>query len=325
MAAGNSSYDRLITTTLQNHGAEIFDAVTTNNNLLNTLKEKGNIKIKSGGRTFTHPLYYKLNSSFKAYSKLETIDTANQDDITRAEYQIKTIAGSLVLPLFDLAANAGDKEKLIDLGSEIRMGAEKSMEEALGDQTFKDGTTTKDFGGVQFLISDSPSSQTDVGGINPSTTGNEYWRNYVYDTSVSAFNTSEAGVAAMDDILLNTTFGRSGPRIVITTKAIWALYSLSMTPNFRYGVQNTAKGDSGFRNLAFATLPVMVDSNCPDYHMYFIDTDSLWLQVLARGNMMTTDFEQSHNQLSKIALMYLLGNLTTGSRRTQGVATSITA
>lgn len=324
MASGNSSFDRLITTTLQNHGAEIFDAVSTNNTLLNILKSKGNIKVVSGGRKFTHPLFYKTNSSFKAYNKMETISTPNVDDVTRAEYDIKVIAGSLVVPLFDLAANNGNREKLIDLGKEVRMGAEISMSEVMGDQVFEDGGSDKEFGGLQFLINDSPSSQSDVGGINPSTTGNDYWRNYTYTTAVSAFNTSNAGITAMDDVLLNTTYGRQSPKVVITTKTIWALYSLSMTPNFRYSVRDVNEGDKAFRNLAYSTLPVHFDDNCPAQKMYFVDTDSLWLQVLSRGNMMTTAFQQSINQLSKVALMYLFANLTTGSRRTQGVVTEIT-
>ena len=58
--------------------------------------------------------------------------------------------------------------------------------------------------------------------------------------------------------------------------------------------------------------------------MYAIDTESLWLQVLARGNMKITPFQPSHNQLSQTAIMYLFGNLTTGSRRTNSVATDIT-
>jgi hypothetical protein len=325
MAAGNPSFTRLITTTLQNHGKEIFDAVSTNNPLYYYLKQKGNIKVVGGGRKFTHPIYYKQNSSFRAYSKLETISTPNMDDISRAEYDIRTIAGSLVLPIFDMAANAGNREQLIKLGNEIRMGAEISMSEVLGDNAFADGTNVKEFGGLRFLINDSPSTQTDVGGINPSTTGNEYWQNDTYTIAVTAFNTDNAGITAMDDVSLNTTYGRQGAKAIFTTKAIWSLYSLSMTPNIRYAQTSLNTGDKAFKNLVYATMPVHFDDNCPDYHMYFVDTDSLWLQVLSRGNMVTTDFEQSHNQLSKIALMYCFANLTAGSRRTQGVITNITA
>ena len=71
-------------------------------------------------------------------------------------------------------------------------------------------------------------------------------------------------------------------------------------------------------------MPVVFDDNCPASHMYFVDLDNLWLQVLARGNMELTDMQPSHDQLLRVALMYLFGNLSTGSRRTNGVITNIT-
>jgi len=63
-------------------------------------------------------------------------------------------------------------------------------------------------------------------------------------------------------------------------------------------------------------MPVVFDDNCPTDGMYMLDLDTLWLQLLAQGNFKVTPFEPSHNQLSETALMYVFGNLTTGSRRT---------
>jgi len=193
------------------------------------------------------------------------------------------------------------------------------MSEVMGDQVFKDGTGTKDFDGLQNIINED--RNTECGGITASAT-NTYWRPYSYDTEVSAFNTSNNGLTAMDTVLNNTTFGRSGPRLVITTKTVFQLYHLALTSNVR--CTSLEVGDLGFRSLAYTTMPVMFDDNCTSGNMYFIDTDNLWLQLLARGNFKVSDFEYSHNQLTRVALMYVFGNLTTGSRRTQGVIDSIT-
>lgn len=317
----NTSYDRIVSETLQNHGKEIFDNITTNNALLYLLKKKDNIKVVSGGRKFTHPLFYKLNTSFRSYAKLDPIDTPIMDDITRAEYDIKIVAGSLVISTFEEACNNGDREKLLDLADTVRMAAENSMSEELGNQVFSDGTVINDFDGLQHLINDAPSGQTDVGGI--SATSYSYWRNQTYTTAVTAFNTSQAGLKAFNSLLNDCTYGRTGPRAIITTKAIYALYEIGLTSNIRYA--STEMADAGFQSLQYTTLPVLFDDNCPASHTYFVDTDSLWLQVLSRGNMTITPFEKSHNQLSRTALMYIFGNLTTGSRRTNGVATNITA
>jgi len=319
MATGHSDFDRIATTTLQNHGKEIFDAVSTNNALLSILKKSGNIKIVSGGRQFTHPLIYQTNSSFTSYGKLDSISTPLSDRITRAVYDIKIIAGSIVLSTFEEAQNAGDREKLIDLAEEAKQEAEISMSEVMGDQIFKDGSATNDFDGLQCIINED--MDTECGGITASS-ANSYWRPYSCDTEVTAFGTGNEGLTAMDTVLNNTTFGRNGPRAIITTKTIFQLYHIALTANVRY--TSLEVGDMGFRALAYATMPVLFDDNCPSGNMYFIDTDNLWLQLLAKGNFKVTPFEYSHDQLVKIALMYVFGNLTTGSRRTNGVIDSIT-
>lgn len=257
----NPNYNTLITTTLQNFGREIFDNVSTNNALSFMLKKAGNIKIVPGGRVFTHPIIYKTNSSFQAYSKNDTISLATSDDITRAEYPIKVLAGSIALNTIDLAMNAGDREKLIDLAEEQKMSAEISMSELLGDQVFKDGSAANDFDGLQFLVNTAPSTQTDVGGIDPSDSANTYWRNYVDTTGTAAFNTSQAGIALMNTALSQTTFGRQGPKMVITTKAVYELYELGLQSQVRY--TRTDLADAGFQTLEFKTMPVFFDDNCP--------------------------------------------------------------
>lgn len=318
----NPNYSSLITTTLQNHGREIFDNISTNNALYWMLKKAGNIKVVGGGRTFTHPLIYALNSSFQMINKLDPISLVSSDKITRAEFAIKVAAGSIVLSEIELAMNAGNREKLIDLADEKRMEAEISMAELMGDQVFADGSVATNFGGLQFLISDDPTVQTDVGGIDPSASANAYWRNYYYASTISAFNTSQAGLTQMNAALNGTTFGRRGPKAVFTTKTVYGLYEIGLTSNIRYAQTDLA--DAGFRHLQYTTMPVLFDDNCPAQHMYFVDTESLWLQVLSQANMQVSQFKMKEDQLATSALMWLAGNITTGSRRTNGVITTIT-
>jgi hypothetical protein len=309
----NSSYTKLITTTLQNLPSEIFDAVSTNNALLYVLQKKGNIKVSQGGKSFTHPIYYKANTSFTTYNKTDTIATPLMDDITRAEFGIKIVAGSVVISLLEEAMNAGNREKLIDLVEETATRAKISMSEILGDQTFSDGTGDKNFGGLPFLINSSPSTQTNVGGIDPSSYS--YWRNQI-GTTADFSNSATTSLGKMSALVAACTFGRQGPRLVVTTKTLYSEYEAMLTSNIRY--VTTELADAGFLHLAYQTMPVVFDDNCGSGAMYFVDTDNLWLQVLARGNMEMTDMQPSHDQLMKVALLYVFGNLTTGSRRTNG-------
>lgn len=323
MAAGNPSFDKLATSTLRNFPTEVLDSVSTNNALFFLLNKAGNLKVTAGGREFTHPIRYKLNNTFQARAHLQTIATDLQDDITRAVYPQKSLSGSLVLSKWELAQNKGNREKLIDLVIEAKNGAKVSMSELMGNQVWKDGSVSADFDGLQFLINAAPSGQSDVGGIDASASGNEYWQNKIDDVEVSAFNTSQAGLAAMNALLLAATFGAQGPRAVLTTKAIFSLYELGLTSNIRYTSTNIM-ADSKFMHLVYATMPVLFDDNAVANKLYMIDTDNLWLQVLSGANMETTPFESSHNQLSLIALMWVVAQITTGSRRTQAVHNNIT-
>ncbi len=316
MATGNSSYSSAVTRTLQKHGQKIFDAVSDNNALFFLLRKAGNIKLSGGGRVFTHPLFYKVNSSFKTYSPLATIDTPIVDDLTRAEYPIKVGAGSLVLSTLEVAKNAGQREKLLDYGEEIRMGAEISMRQMMGLQTFKDGTTDTDFDGIPHLVHTAPSGQSDVGGIDASASGNTYWRNVVGDT-VTAFNTDNAGIDSWSKSELDATKGINGPTVIICTKAIYRLYELSLTGTVRHQDPDLKVGNKHFKHLMFGTMPVIPDDNCTTDIAYSLDLETLWLQILAKGNFKTTPFTPSHDQLSETALMYVFGNFTCGSRRTQ--------
>jgi len=320
MPPSNSTYTTLATTTLIHFANEIFDNVITNNATLNQLKQAGNIKIVSGGRQFTHPVYFQKNSSFGAISKFGTVPTDLQDPVTRAEYEIKVIAGSVVYSMVEEAMNAGNKEKLIDYVETLKMDAETSMSELLGDQmhTAESAIGANDFGSIDHIISsDATGSGTDLGGIAVSAAG-EYWIPYVHSTASFSSSGSNGGLESMDQTLNNTTYGRQGPTFIITTAAMFSLFSGLLTANMRYTQANLQEGNSGFRNLMFANLPVMIDSNCKADTMYFIDGNSLKLQVLARGNMKMTQFQQAYSQLMARSILYVLGNLTCGSRRTQG-------
>ena len=322
---GNAAFTSLITTTLQNLPGDIFDNVVTNNTLLRLLMKQGNIKVVEGGRQFTEPLLYQQNNTFAARGKYDPIATTVQEGITRSVWDIKIIDGSVVLSDLELAMNYGSREKLIDYAEEKKMEAEVAMSEIMGDQVFSTSVGANDFDSLDRIISETPSTQTDVGGIDSSTaaTAATWWRNYSHDTAVTAFGTGQAGLNAMDTSLNASTFGPNAPTAIITTAAIFTLYQLALTANARYSSMDA--GDGGFRNLLYATLPVYFDANCPAGNMYGINTKAIKMKVLSQGNMKATKFEHKEDQLVQIMLMYFFGNLTSGDRRSSFVIDSITA
>lgn len=221
----------------------------------------------------------------------------------------------MVISLLEDAQNQGESE-LISLLEEKKMEGTVSMTEVLGDELVDGTGTAPSWDSIETII--SATNTTTVGGIAGSSAD---WQNYSAAIG-GAFNTSNNGITAFDLAVRGCSFNSHGPRVVFTTSAVWGLYYISQAGNIRY--YNEELADAGFQHLNFRTLPVLWDDNIDTGRAYFVDTDSLWLQVLRKGNMVTSKFRESVDQLSLVSLMYLFGNLTTGSRRTQGVVTGIT-
>jgi hypothetical protein len=312
----NASYNAQQSRTQPNFGNEVFDGISTNNAVVWMLRQAGNIKISEGGRTFTHPLMYALNTSFAARAHDATIPTPDPQTHTHSEWNVRVISGSITLFKLHQAMNQGEPVILKYL-NEKKQSAITSFTEALGDQSVDGTGADPDWDSLETII--SATNTTTVGGIAGSDSS---WQNYSAAIG-GAFNTSNNGLTAMDAMVRGTTFGNNSPTAIFTTSAVYGLYYISQTGLIRY--QNEQLADAHFEHLLFGKRPVLWDDNVDTGRMYGVDTNSLWLQVLSQGNMVTTEFMDSTNQLSSQALMYLFGNFTTGSRRTQGVITGITS
>jgi hypothetical protein len=319
--APNTNFSTLIATTLQNYSNTLMDNVVTNTTLARFLRRAGNIKIESGGRKFIHQILYSKNSSFAARASLDTISIPNTDSVTASEWEIKVLSGSIFLPELDIAMNAGSREKLIDYAKAKRMEAEISMSELLSDQcwTAVASIGSNDMDSIPKIVAHDVTVSSSVGGINQS--AETWWRNYTYGTTITVFSASNDGINAIDTALNNSTYGNQGPKLIVTTKAIYTIYMKTLQSQARY--TNMDEADGGFKTLMYATLPFVFDDDCPSGDLYGLDTQNLALQVLAQGNFKQSPFKWATNQLAQSALMYLFCNLSTGSRRTNFVVESI--
>ena len=312
----NASYNAQQSRTQPKFGDEVFDGISSNNALVWMLRQSGNIKVENGGRTFTHPIMYALNPTFAARAHDATISGADQQTHTHSEWNVRVISGRIDLYKLHQAMNQGESVILRYL-EEKKSSATVSMTEVLGDQLVDGTGTDPDWDSLETIV--STTNTTTVGGIAGS---DATWQNYSAATG-GAFNTTNNGITAWDAAIRGTTFGNKSPRAIFTTSAIFGLYYISQAGNIRY--YNEELADAHFEHLNFGRRPVLWDDNIDTGLTYFVDTDSLWLQVLKMGNMVTTEFIPTAGQLSNSALMYLFGNLTTGSRRTQGVVTGQTS
>ncbi len=315
MPAGTNYSTAQTSRTQPNFGEEIFDGISTNNALVWMLRQAGNIKVSEGGRVFTHPLMFALNTSFAARAHDASIPTPDAQTHTHSEWAVNTISGSITLFKLHQAMNQG-KPVILKYLEEKKQSAITSFTEILGDEIVAGTGTAPHWDSLGTIA--STTNTTTVGSIAGS---DATWQNYAAATV--AFSTANAGITAMDLAVRSCTFGNKSPTAIFTTSTVFGYYYISQAGNIRY--YNEELADAHFEHLNFGKRPVLWDDNVPSGRMYFVDTDSLWLQVLSKGNIVTTDFLPSATQLSDSAMMYIFGNLTTGSRRTQGVVSAITA
>jgi hypothetical protein len=254
-------------------------------------------------------------------AKTGTISTTVQDTYTNAEFDWKYCAGAISYYDPDIQMNRG-KEQIYDLLQNLKKDATASLTETIAYQLYQtDATTTTNLTGLQLLVAESPLTGT-VGEINRATAGNEFWRNYYYDTAVTAFNTSNAGRIAMDTTYLNCVRGTEHPTVAICTLAIYQLYHLSLTTNQRYGNQNVA--NAGFTNVLHFDIPVIFDYYCPTGNMYYLNTNHLFWNVLSGRDAWVEGFYPADDQLTYSSKVATYGNLSMDWAKGQGVINSIT-
>ena len=271
MPAGTNYGTAQLSRTLPNFGNETFDGISTNNSVVWMLRQSGNIKISEGGRTFTHPLQYALNTSFAARAHDATIPTPDPQTHTHSEWTPAVIDGSITLFKLHQAMNQG-KSVIIKYLEEKKDAAITSMTEILGDELVDGSGTAPSWDSIETII--STTNTTTVGGIAGSDAS---WQNYAA-TQGTAFGTTNAGLTSMDAAVRGCTFGNNSPTAIFTTSVLYGGYYISQAGNIRY--YNEELADAGFEHLNFGRRPVLWDDNIDTGRMYFVNTNTLWLQVL---------------------------------------------
>ena len=137
------------------------------------------------------------------------------------------------------------------------------------------------------------------------------------------FNTTQNGISRMTQMVADAAGNdHDRPDLIVTTSKIWTLFQLSTTNVTR--LVDTRVGKLGYQTLDFQGIPVGWDFNCPDDHMYFINSKYMFLRILEGGEFVTSSWERVQGQLADYATMHLYGQMTTNNRRKLGVITDIT-
>jgi hypothetical protein len=315
MASPNSSFTEIVTTTLQGYSRKLADNVTNHNALLRHLDEKGNKRVATG-RTIVQELEYAENGTVQWYSGYEQLDVSPSDVFTAAEYNYKQLAGNVVISGLEQIQNSG-KEAIHNLLKSRIRNLEKSLKNTMATALYADGTGSsgKEVGGLQLIVADTNTNT--VGGIS----GNTYswWRNYAYDfsTEVSTAGSSSNIQEAMNTTWIQTIRGADKPDIIVADDDYFKFYWASLQQNQRF--TSDKKASAGFMNLMFMNAPVFYDDQCPNKHMYFLNTDYLFVRPAKGREFVPLGEKASVNQDAMVMPVVWAGNLTCSNRSLQGV------
>lgn len=311
----------IVTTTLRKRSKKLSDNVSDNTALLMRLKEKGNNRLISGGRTIVEELEYAENSTYKRYSGYETLDISPSDVFTAAEFNWKQAAVAVTISGLEGLQNNGS-EAVIDLLESRIKNAERTMINNLSADVYSDGTADggKQIGGLQSLIADDPTTGT-VGGINRATYS--FWQNQTYDFSdESATPGSDTIQTAMNTLYLECSRNKDRPDLIVADDVYFRYYWESLQANQRF--TNESMAAAGFDNLKFMGADVVFDGgqggDCPASHMYFLNTDYIKFKTHRDRNMVPLgDDRFATNQDATVKLIGWAGNMCMSNAALQGV------
>jgi hypothetical protein len=322
MTSPNSVFSELVTTTFRKHQKELNDAVSNNNALLRRLYDRGQVKHLDGGLTIVEPLEYAENGTYQRYSGYDILDIGASDVMTSAEFAWRQIAISITASGEDLRKNSGDS-RIINLVKSRMKNAIHTFKNNFSVDLYSDGTLPNQINGLQALVADTGLGT--VGGINASTWA--FWRNKVQSAAApiqggGAVTVSETTIEKqiMLPLWLEMVRGSDKPDLIVADNNYYMHFEASQLSLKRY--TESGSKTAGFPSLKYKTADVIYDggSGIPDDHMYFLDTNNLYLVAHKDADMDMMPEVGSYNQDAVVKTILWMGNLAVSNRARQGVA-----
>ncbi|MBP5352537.1 MAG: phage major capsid protein [Alphaproteobacteria bacterium] len=312
-----NKYNDVFTVTLENRSKTMRDNVSKNNALLSRLKDKGNFRPISGGSKILEELEYG-EGDMVWYSGYDTISYQPKQLFTAAEYALKLCAVPVAISGEEFLMNSNE-EQVMDLLEKRIKNAEKTLSNKMAAAIYSDGTGSsgKEIGGLALLVADDPTSGT-VGGINRATTGNEFWRNQ----SVSAALTKDNIRQQMSNLYNKCCRGNDKPDLIVADDELYSLYDSTLMDLQRFTDPKVA--DAGFISLKFKGADMIYDGGqggyCPKNHMYFLNTNYIYLRTHKDRDMKVIGGERvAINQDAVYKIIGWAGNMTMSNAALQGV------
>src|SRR5574343_1105728 len=127
------NYNDLLSTTLANYKATIYDNIFKQSAFMAALRKYGGVDFQNGGERIQRLLMYSTNSTAKSYEGYEIIDTTPQDPFTSAFYRWAELAATVSISRREERQNSSEWQ-IADLLKGKIMQAEMSLKEKVNQQ-----------------------------------------------------------------------------------------------------------------------------------------------------------------------------------------------
>jgi hypothetical protein len=307
-------------------GTKPEDVIHNDYWLFNRLSEGKAFKSIDGGRSINGPIEYAINTTVKAYTDLDLLDTTRIDVFDEFTYPWKEYAGTVVMSELERAKNQGSGRKFALLDAKLE-NLRNSFKRVMNTDMYGDGTGTggKVLGGLGLLVPANPALGT-VGGINRATY--TFWRSQqlVGTMTTNPFDNLQASMRHLYNLCSNGVNG-GHPTFAVTTMAVFEGYEAQLVKNERY--IRDSKSDKGISNwasdsLMFKDIQMAYDIAVPTGLLYMLNTENLKLAYQSGYWMKGFPAVDPANQTADIFKVMTICNLYTNNPRRLGVITAIT-
>ena len=315
--------DNLYTTTWQNMKADVADQIYSATPFYFWMKNKGNMDPIPGGRFIAEPLRYAKSDNVRWVQKGSTMPLSDKEFLTEAIWEWRYLADSIVRFGVDDQQNRG-RNQIIDLALAKMQNSKDTLIDTMETSLFA-AQTGNEMNGLLDLIADEPASSATVGGIDQSTSTNDWWRNQEIDFNADVSGTFvDVGQKTMSEMLNNCSnnLRQDTPDLILSGQNPYEEYEeISLAYQ---QIVNKELADAGFTHQVFKGIPMVWSPACANTRMYFINTRFLRLKYDPQMNFDTTEWKAIPDQIQdRAAQIIFAGNLTPNRRKVHGVIHSI--
>lgn len=224
------------------------------------------LKLVDGGEKIFQPIMYDRNATVQGYSGYDVLDITHAERFTAAEYDWKSVAGSINLAYEDLDKNASSDAKLFDLMEGQMKNLQASMQEKLNEKLIGlKASGDKNPLGIMDICPDDNTTDPafgSIGGISVNSSANTWWRNQTVDHNSAAFGTDPTGSGQTNlrSLLRKVQFGREHAHVVLAGEIAYDRLERSMVNQIRYqGAAEQKLSQAGFLAFQFKGVPVVLE------------------------------------------------------------------